>query len=56
MVYFFDELTSHASWTRLMGDGVWPKMGFSNHDGTVDWMGRMLAHWSLADAYVRVVT
>jgi len=38
-----------------MGDGAWPKMGSRNHGGsreTVDWI---VAHWSLVDAYARLV-
>jgi len=39
-----------------MGDGTWFKIGLSNHGGTVDWIVKMLDHWSLVDAYLRVVT
>jgi len=31
-------VTSHASCTRVIGNGAWPKVSSSNHGGTVDWI------------------
>jgi len=54
MVYFSTNRRhicyGHVSWAN--GRGL-PR---PNDGGTVDWIVGMLAHWSLVDAYVRVVS